>query len=73
MGENPADLYIAILQTNLVAGDMVDRFHLMDWYNIPDRGGAAGKLRKRSKFVANKDGLIQITVEDKDPEKTVPR
>lgn len=71
LGKNPADLYIAILQTNLVAGDMVDRFHLMDWYNIPDRGGAAGKLRERSKFVANKDGLIQITVEDKDPDKTV--
>jgi uncharacterized protein involved in exopolysaccharide biosynthesis len=71
LGKNPADLYIAILQTNLVADDMVDRFHLMDWYKIPDRDGAAGKLRQRSKFVANKNGLIQITVEDKDPDRTV--
>jgi uncharacterized protein involved in exopolysaccharide biosynthesis len=71
IGKNPADLYIAILQTNLVADDMVDRFHLMDWYKIPDRDGAAGMLRKYSKFVANKDGLIQITVEDKDPNHTV--
>ncbi|HEY3988869.1 MAG TPA: GNVR domain-containing protein [Acidobacteriaceae bacterium] len=68
--KNPADLYIAILQTNLVADNMVDRFHLMDAYNIHDRDGAAGLLRKRSKFIANKDGLIQITVEDKEPKRS---
>jgi uncharacterized protein involved in exopolysaccharide biosynthesis len=67
--KNPADLYIAILQTNLVADDMVDRHHLMDAYKIPDRDGAAGNLRKYSKFTASKDGLIQITVEDKDPKR----
>jgi tyrosine-protein kinase Etk/Wzc len=65
--KNPADLYVAILQTNLVADNMVDRFHLMDVYKIPDRDGAAGMLRKRSKFQAGKDGLMQIIVEDKDP------
>jgi tyrosine-protein kinase Etk/Wzc len=65
--KNPADLYVAILQTNLVADNMVDRFHLMDVYKIPDRDGAAGMLRKRSKFEAGKDGLMQIIVEDKDP------
>lgn len=64
--KNPADLYVSILQTNLVADNMVDRFHLMDVYKIPDRDGAAGMLRKRSKFLAGKDGLIQITVEDTD-------
>lgn len=65
--KNPADLYIAILQTNLVAHNMVDRFHLMDAYKIPDPDGAAGYLRKYSKFSSSKDGLIQISVEDKDP------
>ena len=65
--KNPSDLYIAILQTNLVADNMVNRFHLMDVYKIQDLGGAAGTLRKRSKFIADKNGLIQITVEDKDP------
>jgi tyrosine-protein kinase Etk/Wzc len=67
--KNPADLYIAILQTNLVADNMVKRFHLMDVYNIHDVDAAAGRLRKRSKFVANKDGLIQITVEDEYPKR----
>jgi tyrosine-protein kinase Etk/Wzc len=67
--KNPADLYIAILQTNLVSDDMVDRFHLMDVYKIPDRDGAAATLRKRSKFTASKDGLMQISVEDKDPKR----
>ena len=65
--KNPADLYIAILQTNLVADNMARHFHLMDVYKISDLDAAAGLLRKRSKFVANKDGLIQISVEDPDP------
>jgi uncharacterized protein involved in exopolysaccharide biosynthesis len=69
--KNPADLYVAILQTNLVADDMVNRFHLMDVYKIPDLDGAAGMLRKRSKFVTSKDGLMQIIVEDKDPQRAV--
>lgn len=67
--KNPADLYVSILQTNLVADNMVDRFHLMDAYRIPDRDGAAGMLRKRSKLIAGKDGLMQIIVEDKDPQR----
>jgi tyrosine-protein kinase Etk/Wzc len=67
--KNPADLYVAILQTNLVADNMVDRYHLMDVYQIPDRDGAVGMLRKRSKFIAGKDGLMQIIVEDKDPKR----
>jgi tyrosine-protein kinase Etk/Wzc len=69
--KNPADLYIAILQTNLVADNIVKHFHLMDAYHISDLDAAAGTLRKRSKFVANKDGLIQISVEDKDPKLAV--
>lgn len=67
--KNPADLYIAILQTNLVADNMVNRFHLEDVYNIHDLDAAAGRLRKRSKFVADKTGLIQVTVEDGDPQR----
>jgi tyrosine-protein kinase Etk/Wzc len=69
--KNPADLYIAILKTNVVAENMVDRFHLMDVYKIPDREAAAGMLRKRSKFMSDKTGLIQIIVEDKDPKRAV--
>ena len=65
--KNPADLYIAILQTNLVADNMVNHFHLMDVYKISDLDAAAGRLKKRSKFIANKDGLMQISVEDTDP------
>jgi uncharacterized protein involved in exopolysaccharide biosynthesis len=46
---------------------MAKHFHLMDVYKIADLDASAGLLRKRSKFVANKDGLIQISVEDPDP------
>jgi tyrosine-protein kinase Etk/Wzc len=68
-GRTPAELYISLLQTNVVLLDMVDRFQLMKAYNIPDREAAAGTLRKRSKFGASKDGLIQISVEDQDPKR----
>ncbi len=67
--KNPADLYVAILQTNLVADDMVNRYHLMQAYGIHDLDGAAGMLHKRSKFSAGKDGLMQVVVEDKDPKR----
>ena len=52
LGKNPADLYIAILQTNLVAGDMVDRFQLDDWYNIQTamaQRGSCGSVRNSSR------------------------
>jgi tyrosine-protein kinase Etk/Wzc len=68
-GRTPAELYISLLQTNVVLLHMVDRFQLTKAYNIPDREVAAGMLRKRSKFAAGKDGLIQISVEDKDPKR----
>lgn len=67
LGHTSTDLYLSILQTNVVAEGMVDQFHLMDAYNIHDREGAAGMLRHRSKFTSSKDGLIQVNVEDKDP------
>jgi uncharacterized protein involved in exopolysaccharide biosynthesis len=69
--KSPSDLYIAILQTNLVADNLVDRFHLTDVYKIPDRDGAAGMLHKRSKFIPDKSGLIHIRVEDKDAKRAV--
>jgi uncharacterized protein involved in exopolysaccharide biosynthesis len=67
--KSQGDLYVAILQTNIVAQDMVDRYHLTDVYNVHDRDGAVGMLRHRSKFVYGKDGLIQVGVEDKDPKR----
>jgi tyrosine-protein kinase Etk/Wzc len=68
--KNPADLYIGLLKSRSVADDLVNRFHLMDVYGIPNKNAAAGKLAKRSKFVAEKDGLISVEIEDKSPERS---
>jgi tyrosine-protein kinase Etk/Wzc len=70
-GKSQAELYVSILQTNLVAQHVVDRFHLMDAYHFQDREGAAGILRRRSHFDYGKDGLIRISVEDQDPKRAV--
>ncbi len=66
---SPADLFLSILATNTVLLDMVDRYHLMQAYGIPDREAASGILRARSKLSATKEGLIIIQVEDKDPKR----
>ncbi len=66
--KNPSDLYIGLLKSRSVADDIVKRFHLMDVYQINNKNAAAGRLAKRSKFLADKDGLISISVEDKSPQ-----
>lgn len=67
--KNPSDLYLGLLHSRSVADDMVKRFGLEDAYRIPNKNVAAGRLAKRSKFVAEKNGLITIFVEDKSPQR----
>ena len=68
--KNPSDLYIGLLTSRSVGDDLVNRFHLTDAYRINNKNAAAGTLAKRSKFGANKDGLISISVEDKSPKRS---
>lgn len=62
--KNPADMYVGILQSRVIADDLIDRFHLLTVYKQKLRMGARGLLHNNSEFEAAKDGLIYIRVKD---------
>jgi len=64
---NPSDLYVAMLHSQTVADALVDRFSLMDVYHKKLRVDARKKLEDRSLIIAAKDGVISVSVDDRDP------
>jgi tyrosine-protein kinase Etk/Wzc len=67
--KNPVDLYIGILQSESVVDSMIKRFDLMNFYHAARWSDVRAAVRNSSKFVADKDGMIAISVTDKDPKK----
>lgn len=65
--KNPADLYIGILQSETVADRMIQRFDLMQFYHAKKKSDVRNALKNTSKFVAEKDGMISISVGAGDP------
>ncbi len=64
---SPSDLYVAMLRSRTVADDLIDRFSLMDVYHKKLRVDARKKLEDRSLIIAAKDGVISVSVDDRDP------
>jgi uncharacterized protein involved in exopolysaccharide biosynthesis len=67
---NPNDMYVAMFKSHFVEDAMVERFELMREYRKKYRSDA----RKRFEHYATvdgsgKDGLIHISVEDRDPQR----
>jgi tyrosine-protein kinase Etk/Wzc len=67
--KNPVDLYIGILQSETVVDRMIRRFNLMEFYHAKRWSDVRYALKSRSSFVADKDGMIAISVTDHDPKK----
>ncbi len=66
----PADLYAKILDSEVVKDAIIDRFHFIAEENTGYRIFAYGKLSKKVLIeVGAKDGIISITVEDKNPKR----
>jgi len=65
--KNPADLYVGILRSRMIADSLIDQFHLQQAYQQKLRMGARSVLRANSEFEAASDGLIYIRVKDHDP------
>jgi len=65
--KNPNDLYVAMLHSRTVADSIIDRFSLMSVYGKRLREDARKKLDSRTEITARKDGVISISVEDRDP------
>jgi tyrosine-protein kinase Etk/Wzc len=66
---NPSDIYVAMLRSDTVANGLIDRFSLMSVYNKKLRLDARRKLADRTEIVAGKDGVISISVDDRNPQR----
>lgn len=65
--KSPADTYVGILQSRTIADRLIAHFNLQLIYKQKKAGDTRAILKKNSKFEATKDGMIQISVEDLDP------
>lgn len=65
--KSPADMYIGVLESRTIADNLINTFHLQSLYKTKTMEDTRVALKKHSKFIATKDGLIHITVEDHSP------
>jgi len=69
-GTTTADLYVSMLKSEAVKDPVIDRFKLMGIYRNKFRADTY-KILDKNTFVSSgkKDGIITITVNDKDPKR----
>jgi uncharacterized protein involved in exopolysaccharide biosynthesis len=68
--KNPADMYVALITSRTVEDAIIQRFGLMAEYHEKRMSDARKELEKRTTAVAGaKDGLIRLSVEDRDPKR----
>ena len=65
--KNPADQYLAFMESNSVQDALIERFKLMDRYESKFRQDARTTLAGSARSSSGKDGLITVEVDDKDP------
>lgn len=65
--KNPADQYVAFLNSDSVENALIDRFKLQERYNAEFKQDTREKLEKNARISSGKDGLITVEVDDKDP------
>jgi uncharacterized protein involved in exopolysaccharide biosynthesis len=64
--KNPNDLYVGMLKTRPIADALIRRFDLQKVYRAKDMTAARKKLAEETEIVSGKDGMISVSVEDKD-------
>ncbi len=68
--KNQADMYVSMLKSRTVEDAVVDKFNLMKVYDAKRQSDARKKLESNSTIVSgSKDGLIRVSVEDRDPKR----
>ncbi|MFC1650034.1 GumC family protein [Candidatus Latescibacterota bacterium] len=63
---SPSDLSMGIMKSTSVANSIIDRFNLIEEYGSIDREAARLTLKTLTTISLSKEGLIQVSVEDKD-------
>lgn len=65
--KNPDDLFVAMLQSRTIEDRLIDRFDLRRVYWVKQYRQARKKLEGRSNIAAGDEGLISVSVTDRDP------
>jgi tyrosine-protein kinase Etk/Wzc len=65
--KNPVDLYIGMLSSQSVTDGIIKRFDLVRVYHPKRFSDLRKMMTGKVKFLAGKDGMISISVSDKDP------
>lgn len=65
--KNPMDMYVAMLQSRTVADALISKFDLLKLYSKKRMTDARAELEDRTLISAGKDGLIYVSIEDRDP------
>ncbi len=67
--KNPSDLFVAMLGSRTIQDHLINRFDLRRVYWVKQYREARKTLESRSKIVAGDEGLISISVTDRDPKR----
>jgi uncharacterized protein involved in exopolysaccharide biosynthesis len=67
--KNPSDLYVGMLQSRTIADAIIQRFDLKNLYNARTLVDTRRNLSDVSSITANRDGIINIEVDDEDPKR----
>jgi tyrosine-protein kinase Etk/Wzc len=65
--KNPADQFIAYMRSVTLQDSLIERFKLMERYEVKTKTDARLALTGRVRTASGKDGLISVEVDDKDP------
>jgi uncharacterized protein involved in exopolysaccharide biosynthesis len=65
--KNPADQYIAFMKSVSVQDALIERFNLIEKYDVDLKMDARLELTDNVRIASGKDGLISVSVDDKDP------
>jgi tyrosine-protein kinase Etk/Wzc len=67
--KNPDDLFVAMLKSRTVQDGIIDQFDLRNAYGYQRYQDARKKLDSRSRIEAGDEGLISISVSDRNPQR----
>lgn len=64
---SPSDLWVGILKSRTIRDAIVTRFHLKEVFEAETDQAAGGQLAGMLRVKKSKEGIVSITVEDRDP------
>jgi uncharacterized protein involved in exopolysaccharide biosynthesis len=65
--KNPNDQFVSFLQSRSIQDRLIERFKLLDRYEAEFMQDAREELSENARISSGKDGLITVSVDDKDP------